>query len=372
MAASIRSRAAGLAGWLLLTAAPLAAQLPLSITGSTVRIQGGDTVPAAGVAITLHRLNRTEQGAVDSVRSGADGRFRFRTTGDTTAIYLVSARYAGIEYFSEPMRPPGAGGVRLLVSDTSSAAPVRLGARHVIVRPPDESGTRAVLDLLSIVNDGPDTRIGRDTLAPSWQVLLPAGALQPEVQEGDVSPTAVRFLGDTLHLLAPVAPGRKNIMVSYRLPVAIDQAEWLAPVDSFDILVEEAAAQVRGAGLSPAAPVELMGSTLRRWTAAPPTGGPGVVKFPSGTGGLHRALYWLVGAMGLLLFGGGVLAFRRARQSGGKLAAAGDGNLVEALARLDTKYAGRQGQVSPEEWAAYEKERTRLKSAALAGGRSRP
>jgi hypothetical protein len=366
-------RSAGLAGvaFALLSAAPLAAQLPLSVSGAVVRVRGGDSVPVPGVPVTLHRVGRTAQGAVDSTISDRVGAFRFRGVGDTAAIYLASARYAGIEYFSEPMRAPGAGRIRLVVSDTSSAAPVRLGSRHVIIRPPDESGTRAVLDLLTIRNDGPDTRVGRDSLSASWQLELPAGAVQPEVSEGDVSPTAIRFLGDSMFVLAPIAPGRKNIMVSYRLPVAVNQPRWLAPVDSFDLLVEEPGATVRGAGLAPAAPVELMGSTLRRWTAAPPTGGPGEVEFGAAFE-LGRALYWLVGVVGLLVLGGAALAFRRARRTGGRPAPAAPVDLIDELARLDAKYVGRQDAVAAEEWAAYQAERVRLKSAALARGHSRP
>jgi len=358
-------------GLALLTVAPLAAQGPLSVSGAVVRVRAGDSVPVAGVPVTLHRVGRTAQGAIDSTTSDRDGAFRFRGVGDTAAIYLASARYAGIEYFSEPMRTPGAGRIRLVVSDTSSSAPVRLGTRHVIIRPPDESGTRAVLDLLTIQNDGPDTRVSRDSLSASWQLELPAGALQPEVSEGDVSPTAVRFQGDSMFVLAPIAPGRKNIMVSYRLPVALNRPRWLAPVDSFDLLVEEPGATVRGAGLAPVAPVELMGSTLRRWTAAPPTGGSGQLEFGSALG-LGKALYWLVGVVGLLVLGGAGLAFHRSRRAGDTPAPAAPVDLVDELARLDARYVGRQDEVPEAEWAAYVAERVRLKSAALARGRSRP
>jgi len=44
---------------------------------------------------------------------------------------------------------------------------------------------------------------------------------------------------------------------------------------------------------------------------------------------------------------------------------------VDALARLDARYAGREGDVPAEEWATYVAERARLKrelEAHLAGG----
>ena len=372
MAGSRRSRAAALAAALVLGASPLAAQTPLAISGQTSRVQGADTVPVGGVWITLHRVSRTVQGAIDSLTTGADGKFRFRAAGDSTAIYLVSASYAGIEYFAEPVRLPGAEGISIVVSDTSSTAPVRLGTRHLIIRPPDESGSRAVLDLFSIRNDGPDTRIGRDSLAPSWQVTLPAGAVQLEVQEGDVSPSAVRFRGDTVDVLAPLAPGVKNMMLSYRLPVGESRPVWIAPADSFDVLVEEEGATVRGAGLEPAAPVELMGSTLRRWTAAPPTGGTAEVDFAGASAAPGRLLYWLVGLSAVALAAGAAWAFRREPRKGPQAPAPPPADLVGEIARLDARYAGNRDRVGEAEWAAYEAERARLKAAALARGRAHP
>jgi hypothetical protein len=366
--ASPRSLAAGLALAASLAGAPLASQVPLTIEGRVVRVAAGDSLPVAGAPVTLHRVGRTAQGAIDSMRSGPDGRFRFRSRGDSAAIYLVSARHAGIEYFSEPIRAPGASAIRLAVSDTSSIQAVRLGARHVIIRSPDEFGTRAVLDLLSIQNDGPDTRVGRDSLSPSWQVVLPPGATSRAVEEGDVSPTAIQFRGDTMMVFAPLAPGRKNVMVSYRLPILLDRPSWSAPADSFDVLLEEGDASVRGAGLHPVAPVTLMGSALRRWTATPPTGASGEVIFAGTPANRGRLLFWMVALLAAIVLGGAVLAFQRSRRGGDGAVVAADppDRLIDDLARLDAKYAGGPAAVSAEEWAAYQRERGRLKAAALA------
>ena len=88
--------------------------------------------------------------------------------------------------------------------------------------------------------------------------------------------------------------------------------------------------------------------------------------------GLGKALYWLVGIVGLLLLGGAGLAFRRAAPAHNLRPVPAPGDLIGELARLDAKYAGRQGDVPKEEWTAYQAERARLKSAALARGRFRP
>jgi hypothetical protein len=374
LAVSRRRRAASpalLALLALLTAPPLAAQASLAIAGRVARLQGADTVPVPGASLTLHRVGRVEQGAIDSGAAGSEGRFRFRLAGDTAAIYLVSARYAGIEYFGEPVRVPGSDRVLVLVSDTSSTAPVLLGARHVIIRQPDPTGSRAVLDLFTVRNDGTDTRIGRDSLSPAWWIVLPAGATNAEVQEGDVSASSIRFRGDTLLLFAPVAPGRKNVMVSYVLSAALDRPRWTAPVDSFDLLVEEEGVTVRGAGLAPTAPVALMGSTLRRWSAVPPTGEWGEVQFAGGATESRRALLWLIGLVVVALAGGAVAALRSTEppRSPGPTTLPPD--LIGQLAHLDARYAGAREAVGEEEWAAYRVERARLKAAAEAAALAR-
>lgn len=296
---------------LVLAAAPLAAQAPLTIAGQVVRLADGDTVAAPSVPVTLHQVARTSQGAVDSAPSTPDGRFRFRLTGDTTALYIVSARSAGIEYFSEPVRAPGASGLRLVVFDTSSSAPVRLSGRHVIVRAPDETGRRTVLDLLTLRNDGDRTRVAPDSTSASWALALPTGVEGAEVQDGDVSPAAVRFDGDSVWLLAPLPPGLKNVMLSYQLPLGAEGAGWSAPVDSFDVLVEEPGARVEGAGLAGVEPMVVAGTPLRRWTAAPPTGGAAQLRLPDSLPAQGRLLFVLVAVLATALLAGGWFAVRR-------------------------------------------------------------
>ncbi len=341
-----------------------------------VRLQGSDTQPVSGVSLTLHRIGRTAQGAIDSAASAADGRFHFRAPSDTTAIYLVSARYAGIEYFGEPIRAPGSDRVVVLVSDTSSTAPLSLGGRHIMIRRPDESGARAVLDLFSIRNDGPYTRVAGGTDAPTWSLLLPAGAANPEVEQGEVSGAAIQFRGDTLVLLAPVSPGQKNVMIGYTLPPGVDRPRWAAPTDTFDILVEEPGATVRGAGLAPADSVMMAETVLRRWTALKPDGTWGEVRFSGGATARRGVLALLIGLLGLAIAAGAWLAFRRRgrRLAGGPPAVPPDP--IDALARLDARYAGRRDSVPPGEWEEYERERAHLKAvaeaAALARRRPRP
>ena len=92
-----------LAGALLLGPTVLAAQGTVTAAGRVAREQGGDTIPVPAARVVLHRVGRDQQGPIDSLVTGADGRFRFRYLADTAAVFLLSSGYAGIEYFSTPL-----------------------------------------------------------------------------------------------------------------------------------------------------------------------------------------------------------------------------------------------------------------------------
>ncbi len=193
-----------------------------SVAGGTViRPTERDTSRVPGVRIVLHQVGRRLQGPVDSTFSDARGRFRIRFRPDTSALYLLSARYGGIEYFSPPVhtnpeRPDTA--MQLVVYDTSTTAPVSVAARHIVVPRPGEDGSRSVLDLIVLRNDGLRARVAPDSLHPSWSGLLPAGSVGLELGESDLSPDAVSRRGDTALVVAPIAPGEKQLALQYLLP----------------------------------------------------------------------------------------------------------------------------------------------------------
>src|SRR5512135_3767065 len=68
--------------------------------GRVVRTSGADSIPVAGARVLLHRIGRSVQGPIDSAFADRRGAFRFRFVPDTSAVYLTSSRYDGIEYFS--------------------------------------------------------------------------------------------------------------------------------------------------------------------------------------------------------------------------------------------------------------------------------
>ena len=359
---------------LLLVCWPARATAQAVAAGRVVRPEAADSVPVPDVRVVLHRVGQMEQGPMDSTVAGSGGRFRFRFHADSGAVYLLSARYRDIEYFSTPVhtnaaRPDTA--ILLVVYDTSSRAPVSLAARHLVVPRPTEDGSREILDLVILSNSGSRTRVAPDSLGTSWAGLLPAGSEGLEVGESDVSPEAVVRRGDSLLVSGPVAPGEKQLVLQYHLPRG--GRELRLPVDSgarVNVLVEETGATVRGP-LAVADSQEIQGRSFRRWSGVP--AGPGTVSITlPGTPGAGQG--WLAPLVGLLALGLGATtwwALRRPRERTASPSMVEDPSvLLEALAELDARYAGREGETSAEEWSAYQDRRARLKSElarALAG-----
>lgn len=214
--------------------------------------------PAAtlrGVRVVLHRVGRLAQGPIDTTLTDAAGRFVFQYPFDSAASYLVSARYAGIEYFSPPItarpaRPDTA--LRLVVYDTSSAAPVATKSRTLVVGSADAVGARTIIDWLVMDNRGVITRVGRDSIQPSWGAAMPREAQNPVVGDArlsQISPEAVDFRSDSVFVLAPISPGSKEVLLQYEIPGSVRRFTLpVVGIDSVDVFLEERGARVEGSG----------------------------------------------------------------------------------------------------------------------------
>ncbi len=344
--------------------------------GRVVRPQAADSVPVPGVRVLLHRVGRDAQGPVDSTRAGADGRFRFRFRPDTSAVFLLSARYGGIEYFSPPVHadlPRPDTTVRLVVYDTSSTAPIGVEARHIVVPRANPDGSRSVVDLVVLRNDGPFARVAPDSAHPTWSMTLPAGTGGMEVGESDVSPDAVVRSGDSVKVLAPLAPGRKQLSLQYAVVPTRGRIEFaVGPgMAAVNVLVEERDARVSGGTLALADSQVIEGRSFRRWTGQVPAGDTVTLTVGDAATRTWRVLAGLVGGVALALALAGWRLLRRASHP----ALRPDSDvLLDALAALDARYLGREAETSGDEWRAYEAERARLKAAlkaALAGASPR-
>jgi hypothetical protein len=352
-----------------LLAAPLAAQ---SVTGRVLRPAGDDSVAVSGVRVVLHRVGAAEQGPVDSMPSGPDGRFRFGLVRDTSALYLLSARYKGIEYFSFPLdradgRDPAP--VALVVRDTSSRTPVTVSARHLVIPRPGEDGKREVLDLVLLVNQGTETRVAPDSLSASWSGPLPPASEGLDLGESDVSPDAVTRRGDSVIVSAPISPGEKQLAFQYHLPggrQAIELPVGADPV-ALNVLLEEPGASASGPGLAESDSQAIEGRSFRRWTGDVPANAVVRITLPGAGGSSTPVIAVLVAvlALALLLAAWRILPQRRAAAAPGGRRNDAD-LLLNEIAALDTRYQGREAELQPEEWTRYLERRAALKAEAAA------
>ena len=359
--------------------APSAVARGLTIAaGRIVLPRAKDTVSVPGARVVLHRIGRDLQGPLESMLADAAGRFRFRFRADTSALYLLSARYGDVEYFSPPVhtnpaRPDTA--VRLVVYDTSSAAPISVEARHIVVPRAGPDGSRSVLDLIVLANAGRFARVSPDSSRPSWRLLLPAGTGDMQVGEGDLSPDAIVREADTVKVLAPLAPGQKQVSLEYRvMPTRGTIAFAVGPAGApVNLLVEERDARVSGGTLALADSQVIEGRHFRRWTGHVPAGGSVTVAFKGGSGGAtRRTLVALVVPVAVALGLAGWRLLRRPRDARRTLSPdASPDALLDAIAVLDARYQGREPDTPADEWSQYETERAELKARlerALASG----
>jgi hypothetical protein len=348
---------------------PLPAQ---TLTGQIVLADS--TTGAPGAKVVLHRVGPETQGPIDSARADTRGGFRFDVKPDTSAFYLVSSRRSGIEYFSVPIRVDSrrAGRkMKVVVYDTSSNVPVTLEARHLVVTSPTQDGSRSVLDLIVLRNRTQLTRVAPDSLRPSWSTRLPAGTTGLELGESDISSEAVTRLGDSLLVLAPLAPGEKQLTVEYLVRPGRTTLEF--PMEQtagrVNILAEERDLRVIEANFALVDSQVIRGRAFHRWTGLVSASGVVRVELPRGSRGLSWLLPTLVLALALGLAGGAWFLVRRQPSRLGPRSE----ELVTAIALLDARYLGLERDTPADEWATYQTERSRLKEkleASLATRRS--
>lgn len=324
--------------------------------------------------VTLHRVARSGGRPIDSVRTDARGRYAFRYSApsDSTAIHFVSADYAGIVYFSPPLRAARVSGddADLTVFDTTSR-PVTITrrGRHIVVGRAD-SGRRQMVEVYELSNDTSVTRVGSAS-TPSWDAGIPAEATNFSVGEGDFSADAVTRNGSRVAVTAPIAPGIKQLSFSYDLPASAFPLgiPGEQPTDVLELLVEDPNAVVTGAGIGEVDPVDVEGRSLRRFVArgvAPAA----VLRIDAPRPArVARATYIAVVATALgaamLLVLARSASRRRRRAEPAAAAPAGWRDDPDALARriaaLDADFERADG-VSDETRAVYETTRADLKA----------
>lgn len=346
---------------------------------------GGDSTgmgAAPGVWVTLHRVGKDTAGPIDSVRSDANGRYRFRYTpfGTGDAVYFASTTYGGIAYFTAPLREQNAVGdvSEITVFDTTSRSfPLSVKGRHLIVSKSDSTDMRTVVEVFELSNDSLFTLIAADTpnAAPTWSSAVPASARDVRANEGEISPDAFAASPGRVSVFAPIAPGVKQVAYSYKVPNSsfplAMRAEQGAVV--FEVLLEEAQGTVSGQGFANVDPVTLEGRNFRRFLAQDvKPDAQIVVELPSsGTPGRNLYIAGLLVAVGFLMMLALTRSMQRAASKRQPVAPTlrpvepeiplAD-RLAQEIAALDAIYA-KQEQPLASVTAAYEKRRAELKDA---------
>ena len=240
--------------------------------------------PIANQMVVLHRISADSSGPVDSVGTAPNGTYRFRYRLDgPRSMYIVSSRYAGVAYFTTPLREKSVSspdGDITVYDTTTTAFPLTIRARHVVVAPP-EGGVRRVVDVFDVANDSNRTLVAGTS--GTWRMALPREASNPASNGGDLPPEAFRFSGGTAELLVPFPPGARQVVLTYAIPASGSiSVPVVDATGNLEVLVEAPTARVTGAGLSAEEPVTMEGRTFQRFTASPVAAG---TAFTLGAGG---------------------------------------------------------------------------------------
>lgn len=331
--------------------------------------------------MVLHRVGADAAGPLDSLRTLVDGtfRFRYRPSGDTSAVYFVSTNRGGVAYFTAPLRQSAARGAdaALLVYDTTSG-PVRIAVqgRHIILPAPDSAASRVrtVIEVYELSNDSTLTRVaGRDGGA-TFGAPLPPGVTRVTAGQGDISPDAVRVQDGRLHVDAPLAPGLKQLSFFYEVP--LDALPLAYPMESdvpvLEVLIEDPNGTASGAGLADLGPAQVEGRVFRRYLASnAPAAATVTVTSPGAgmTSSRQLRLMLIVTAVGAaMLLGLGMAFMRKGPAALARRRAEDPESLALAVAALDERFE-RLHSPSEAQRAEHYLARAQLKgrlSAALA------
>lgn len=274
-------------------------------------IPGGDSVvPVPDTWVTLHRVGADRAGPLDSTRTDARGRYAIRYTrsGASDAVYFLSSTHDGVAYFTAPLTPGAVRGDAAVITvfdTTSRPVPISLRGHHIVLERPGPGGMRRVTEVFDLSNDTSVTRVARDDSSDAavWSAILPRGAREPAVTDGDIPAAAVRFARGRALVYAALAPGMRQLAYSYSLgdgdfPLTIPASR---PTQVLEVLLEEPGASVSAPGLRAVQPAVVSGREFRRFLASDvPATGVISVRVPEMSPGLDP---WIIAVVTLVIGG---------------------------------------------------------------------
>jgi len=298
-----------------------------------VLLGGRDSVPLRGNRVVLHRVTRESAGPMDSVLTDAAGRYRIqlarpRATADSGAgaVYVVSTWHDSLAYFSLPINVQGRTAVTVedlvVYATTKGTPPIDLARRLVTLGLPGADGTREVLEILELQNTGLSTRITDDTLVPTWSGAIPPGAIQFQAGQGDISPEAIKRVGDRVFVLGAIPPGQsKQLTYGYVLPAG--GGRFAIPIDQatrdLNLLVEDTVAAVEAPSLESLGVQQVEDRRFAAYRAGPlATGDRVTIGLPRGPFRPQMLVPYVVGLLGAGMLGALVWALRRKPLASGR------------------------------------------------------
>jgi hypothetical protein len=345
----------------------------MHLSGRVLRGVAGAERALAGVVVTLHRVGADRQGPVDSVRTGADGRYAlsFRAHLGEQAVYFAAVLYDGIAYFTPAVRAESIGEASgdLTVYDTTTKTfPLRVQGRHIVIGAPDARGGRTVVEVYEIDNDSARTLVtsADPGATPTFVALVPAAASDFRVGQSDVSEDAVRFIGGRVLIDAPFAPGVKQVAFAYALPPGAFPLRLSAerPIGLLEVLTEESGASVSGGGLTAANPVNVEGRVLARYQAQRVPAGAVIEVALAAPSSFNRrnVVVTVLMVLGVVM----LLALTRSLNRRGREARRGGADepperIARRIADLDAAFA-RERAPSEERRARYDADRAAMKA----------
>lgn len=287
---------------------------PIRISGRV--LLGADSVPTAGVEVSLHEIRPDGGGAVARDTTGSGGVFRFShvAEGDpATVVYLVTARYESVPYvgralhsLAEPVE-----GYVLTVHPTRPADDVSLSARRTLVAPAE--GGLEVIEILGLPNPSDSTLVPAGETALGWELRLPPAATGVEPLAVSLTETGsgVRGMGSTLLVSGGIRPGGREVAVRYRVPGTEFSVPVRGPETRHEVLLHPS---LEGSvtGLTPGEAVPFEGVSYRRWVGAGLEPGASIRVTARGRSLLGGSwLPWLFVGMGILALAGAFWSWRR-------------------------------------------------------------
>ena len=185
------------------------------INGTTGKPQGGATV-------TLYKVGGNGPEAIESVKSGADGKFVIQNDGQSQGPRLVQAAFDGAVY--NHMIPPGmpATGISLTVYQSSPKPGAAQIDQHMMLLEPDGQNV-TVSESFVFKNDGKVTY--NDPTNGTLRFWLPAAA-EGKAEVNVLSPGSVPVRRapqktnqpNVMKLDFPVLPGESRVDINYTMP----------------------------------------------------------------------------------------------------------------------------------------------------------